>query len=333
MARKPRIEIPGAFYHVIARGNNKQKIFVDDEDYKNFLKRLKLYKKRFEFVIYAYALMPNHIHLLIETGEIPLSKIMQALLFTHTQKFNRKYKKVGHLFQGRYKAILCQKETYLLELIRYICLNPVRAHLVKRPIDWRWCSFNELFQHGNEHVVSADDVLELFGKRRVVAVRALQKFVKDGLAGGHNESYYQLKDQRVLGESDFAEEVVKAGEIKAGDFEYYNIGIGDVVALVARNMNIKREQIKSLTCERIGAKARGIVAYVCKTFCGKTIKEVGAYFHKGEAVFSRMMKRVELDIAENENFKKIMRKIEADIKSNYRPCIVRETKQKSNSHA
>src|SRR3989338_8142800 len=100
MARKPRLEFSGAFYHVITRGNNKQKIFVDDEDYKIFLERLRLYKERFKFIIYAYALMPNHVHILIETAEVPLSRIMHGLQFTYTQKFNRRHKKVGHLFQG-----------------------------------------------------------------------------------------------------------------------------------------------------------------------------------------------------------------------------------------
>lgn len=150
------------------------------------------------------------------------------------------------------------------------------------------------------------------------------------MAGGHNESYYKLKDQRILGEADFAEEVVKHGEIKAGDFEFYNINIGNVAKLVAEHMNIKVEQIKSVSRERIGAKARGMVAYICKTLCGKTTKDVSDYFCKGEAVFSRMMKRVELDIVKNEDFGKLIRRIEADIKHNYRPCIVRETKIKSN---
>ena len=165
MARKPRIEFPGAFYHVIVRGNNRQKIFADDEDYKYFLGRLNHYKERFKFVLFAYVLMPNHIHLLLETGEVPLSRIMQSLQFTYTQKFNRRHKKVGHLFQGRYKAILCQKESYLLELIRYIVLNPVRARLVKRPVDWRWNSYFDLLRLKEGHVVSFEEVLALFGTK------------------------------------------------------------------------------------------------------------------------------------------------------------------------
>lgn len=324
MARRPRLEFPGAFYHVITRGNNQQKIFINDRDYRIFLDRLRLYKERFKFVIYAYVLMPNHIHMLIETGEAPLSRTMQALQFTYTQKFNRRHKKVGHLFQGRYKAILCQKETYLLELIRYIVLNPVRARLAKKPLDWRWSSFADLFQPWNEHVVSVEKLLGLFGKRREMAVKNLQKYINDGLANGHNESYYKLKDQRILGEDDFADEVVKIGEINAGNFKYFNIDIGGVAALVAKHMKIKIEQMKSVTRERVGAKARGLVAYICKAFCGRTVKDVSAYFCKDNAVLSRMIKRVEQESIENEEFGKLIRRIEADIKDNYRPCIVRE---------
>jgi REP element-mobilizing transposase RayT len=133
MARKPRIEFPGALYHVIARGNQRRRTFFNPEDYENYLSRLWSYHEKFHFTLYAHCLMPNHIHLLIESAEVPLSKIMQAIQFSYTQSFNRRHKKVGHLFQGRYKAVLCQKDEYLLELVRYIHLNPVRAGIVKDP--------------------------------------------------------------------------------------------------------------------------------------------------------------------------------------------------------
>jgi len=120
VARKPRIEFPGAFYHVITRGNDRQKTFIDSEDYKLFLERLDFYRERFQFVIYAYVLMPNHVHMLIETGDTSLSRIMQALQFTYTQKFNRRHKKVGHLFQGRYKFELAKKEGSTHELVQAI---------------------------------------------------------------------------------------------------------------------------------------------------------------------------------------------------------------------
>lgn len=329
MARKPRIEFPGAFYHVIARGNHKQKLFLDDGDYKNFLKRLKSYKERFKFILYAYTLMPNHIHLLIETGDTPLSKIMQALQFSYAQKFNRKYNKVGHLFQSRYKAILCQKENYLLELIRYITLNPCRAHLVDDPIKWPWSSYLDIVRSKDGHIVSVDDVLALFGQQRASAVRAFQRYINDGLSEGHKEDYYKLKDQRILGEDGFAEEVIKQkGE--GDDFEYYAINIEETVKLVAKHMDIGIDEIKSVARNRLGAKARSLVAYVCKTMGGITARKISRYFRRSGATISKAIKTVESEERGNGIYGGPLQKIRAEIKRCYNPCLVRDVRQRQN---
>jgi len=124
MARKPRLFAPGILYHVIVRGNQRQKTFAKDRDYQVYLEKLAQYRKRYGVTIYAYCLMPNHVHLLLECSGSPLGKFMQGLQQSYTQYYNRTYHKVGHLFQGRYQAILCQKDAYLLELVRYIHLNP-----------------------------------------------------------------------------------------------------------------------------------------------------------------------------------------------------------------
>src|SRR5215510_11022713 len=129
MPRKPRIEIAGGLYPVISRGNNRRKIFRSDSDYLRFTDILALQKSKLPFYLYAYCLMPNHVHLLIEMQDNPLSRITQRVLTTYSQYHNRKYKKVGHLFEGRCKAILCQTDRYLGELVRYIHLNPVRAKM------------------------------------------------------------------------------------------------------------------------------------------------------------------------------------------------------------
>ena len=131
MARKPRIEYEGAFYHVITRGNRREKIFRDKKDFLKYLEILSHYKKRYRFRLYSYVLMSNHVHLLMETGKVSLSKVKQGINQSYTAYFNRKYKTVGHLFQGRYKALLCDRERYLLSLIKYIHFNPVRAKMVK----------------------------------------------------------------------------------------------------------------------------------------------------------------------------------------------------------
>ncbi|MEW5706922.1 MAG: transposase [Actinomycetota bacterium] len=127
MARKPRIEFAGVLYHVIARGNNKQVVFNTAEDYLYYLDRLRVAKEQYNFCLYSYCLMPNHVHLFIRTKETPLSHIMLMVQTSYAKYYNRKTKRVGHLFQNRYKAILCDIDAYLLELVRYIHLNPVRA--------------------------------------------------------------------------------------------------------------------------------------------------------------------------------------------------------------
>src|SRR5438132_10174385 len=134
MARRPRLFAPGLLYHVIARGNQRQPTFLTDADYyEAYLARLARYRRRYGVFLYAYCLMPNHVHLLAETSEAPLWRFMQGLQQSYTQRFNRVYGKVGHLFQGRYKAIVCDRDEYLMALIRYIHLNPLRAGLVEDP--------------------------------------------------------------------------------------------------------------------------------------------------------------------------------------------------------
>ena len=143
MARRPRVHFPGALYHVISRGNQRQRIYKDDEDCRRFQALLGEVVKRHSITLYAYVLMPNHFHLLLEVGRTPLSKAMQSLLYRYTRHFNQHYRKIGHLFQGRYRAILCDRDNYLMELIRYLHLNPVRAGLISDPSRYQWSSHRE----------------------------------------------------------------------------------------------------------------------------------------------------------------------------------------------
>lgn len=141
MARPLRIEFAGALYHVTARGNARQDIYLDDGDRRQFLDLLAHAVNRHDWYCHAYCLMGNHYHLLVETGTPTLSKGMKLLNGSYTQYFNQRYRRVGHVFQGRYSAVLVQKESYLLELARYIALNPVRAQMVRRAQDWPWSSY------------------------------------------------------------------------------------------------------------------------------------------------------------------------------------------------
>jgi putative transposase len=165
MARKPRIHYPGAFYHCLNGGNRRKALFHCDDDYLFMLDCIREVVGKYGLCLHGYCLMPNHLHLLLQVQQVPLSTIMRSCLTRYAQQFNRIHHLTGHVFQGRYRAILCQKESYLLELVRYVHLNPVRAHLVEAPQQWRWSSLND-YVHPSQHCwLHTEEVLSLFGNR------------------------------------------------------------------------------------------------------------------------------------------------------------------------
>jgi len=207
MARKRRIEFPGAFYDVLSRGNNRQQIFRDGQDYRIYLRRLEKYRQQYEFTLYAFVLMPNHVHLLIETGIANLSKIMQGLQQSYTSYFHQKYKSVGHLFQGRYKAILCQRDAYLLGLVRYIHLNPLRAGPVKTLEDFSWSSHHAFLGRLKQPSVEKNLILAMLSEDKFCAVKRYLQFVQEEMDQGHQERFYEVVDQRYLGSAEFIENI------------------------------------------------------------------------------------------------------------------------------
>jgi len=181
-ARVARGTICNAFCHVLARGNRGQPVFLDDRDYERFLSRLSQDVARAGCSLYAYVLMPNHFHLLLEVGREPLGRVMQRLLTSHAKHFNTRHEQRGHLFQGRYQAIICERESHLLELVRYLHLNPVRAGLCATPDQWAWSTHRfYLGARGGEWTKAAQAV-GLFGSDRRRATDAYQRFLADGMA-------------------------------------------------------------------------------------------------------------------------------------------------------
>jgi putative transposase len=214
MARPLRIEYDGALYHVTSRGNERKAIFRDDDDRLIFLDALQKVNERFNWKCHAYCLMNNHYHLIIETPDGNLSKGMRQLNGVYTQEFNRRHHRVGHVFQGRYKSILIDKESYLLEVSRYVVLNPVRAKAVKRPEDWKWSSYRGTAGIEKPHKCIAPDwILGQFGAKRRQAERKYRAFV---VAGIHGKGIWkEVRGQSVLGEGIFFEKLlahVKAHE-------------------------------------------------------------------------------------------------------------------------
>jgi len=168
MATILRLDYPGALHHVYGRGNDKRDIFLDDYDREFFLRRLAGLKKELGFKLYAFCLMTNHYHLLIETAEHPLDKIMGRLLSVYASRFHERHGGVGHLFQGRYRAKICARDSYFLRLIRYIHRNPVQAGMCRTPADWPWSGHRELAT-GAGSLLDADLPLAFFGARAAYA--------------------------------------------------------------------------------------------------------------------------------------------------------------------
>lgn len=214
MARPLRLEFPEAVYHVTSRGNARQNIFADDADRHRFLSILAKTIHRYNWICHAYCLMDNHYHLLLETPDPNLSAGMRQLNGIYTQAFNRQHARVGHIFQGRYKAILVEKDTHLLELCRYIVLNPVAAGIVVQPEAWPWSSYRGTINaEGAADFLTTAWVLGQFSRNRAQARVQYQRFVAEGLQS--EPLWNTLHGQSFLGGAEFADklnELLKEGQ-------------------------------------------------------------------------------------------------------------------------
>ena len=207
MSRPLRIEYSGAVYHVTSRGNARQDIYLDDEDRRRFLKTVQQVADRFNWLCHAYCLMPTHYHLLIETVDPTLSRGMRHLNGVYTQTFNRRHRRVGHVFQGRFKAILVERDAYLLELSRYVVLNPVRAKMVQAAENWPWSSYRVTAGlTESTGLVSTDCLLAGFGRDRLKARRGYRQFVASGRG---LSPWEELKGQIYLGSESFVANLPK----------------------------------------------------------------------------------------------------------------------------
>lgn len=289
MARKPRIEFEGAFYHIITRGNQRQKIFRDEEDYKQYLEILARYKDLYKYHIYAYVLMNNHVHLLIETGETPLSKILQGINQSYTARFNKRYKTVGHLFQGRYKAILCDKNSYLLSLVKYIHLNPVRARLIKTPEEYPWSSCRAYNKPVRESIIDEEQVLRMFSENKGRARQLYQAYASDGIAV-KKEDIYSTIDKRILGDERFAETIMGKCEasIKLGRKEK-EYSLTEMASAIGETFGVTLKQMRQKGKDRGVTHGRKLLSVVAHEY-GYSGREIAGYIRKDPALITRHIK-------------------------------------------
>jgi putative transposase len=289
MARKPRIDFPGAFFHVIARGNRRAAIFHDADDYTAYLDRLERYRQRDGVIVHAYVLMTNHVHLLVETGTHPLSRTMQALQFTYSQYYNRRYDKSGHVFQGRYQAILCDREAYLVELVRYLHLNPARIRTPLSPWTYRWSSHAAYVGRSSPVQVNTSAVLGTFHRHVGPARQAYRKFLQEGLAQGHQDRFYETVDQRFLGDEGFIEEADrKTAATREITVRPARIAFGSLLTAVATTLGVTPRAILAPGRQRALVPARALFVHLAREWSGLTTHELGRRLQRDPSMISRL---------------------------------------------
>jgi len=280
MARSLRIEYPGAIYHIMSRGNGQQDIYLEDSDRVVFLKTLAATIERFGWQCHAYCLMSNHYHLVIETPEPNLARGMRQLNGIYTQCFNRRHQCVGHLFQGRYKSILVERDAYLLTLSRYVVLNPVRAEMVKNVAQWNWSSY--LATAGMVECpawLNTDWLLSQFDALRSIGRDQYVHFVNDGI--NQSRIWKHLNQQIYLGGDAFVERIKSA--------------IGDANDLAEMPNAQWKPSSQSLTKYADAYDDRTVAMAQAYLDGGYTMHEISKYFSVHYATVSRAVKKFEAE--------------------------------------
>ncbi len=284
MARRPRLFAPGLLYHVIVRGNQRRKTFLNDTDYQAYLERLGRYRRKYGHTIHAYCLMPNHVHLLVESGTEPLAKFMQGLQQSYSQYFNLHHRKSGHVFQGRYKAIVCNKDEYLLQLIRYIHLNPVRAGMVKEPEKYLYSGHRAYLEGKASETIDPRKLLSVLGGRA-----RYRAFVGAGVSDGHREEYYEVSDQRFVGAEGFGEKLQDEHEETRPKKRR---PLDKVVEELSRQLDVQAPVLKSADRSWVVSQARTKISYVLVRRQGYGLGEVARYFARDAATIGTLIGRL-----------------------------------------
>lgn len=288
MPRHPRIHTSEIIYHIIARGNNKQNIFTNDKDYSCFLYLLDRAKVKYFFKLYAYVLMPNHFHLLLRISNVTTSKIMQSILTSYAKYFNKTHKRIGHLFQGRYKAIICDENVYLNELIRYIHLNPVRAGFVSRPGEWVWNGHCEIIGKSDKKILNRDLVFEIFGKGDK-AYANYKTFLEDGIGRKYIEEFHPKENSPFLGDDKFILRLKKNSN-KEKDREKQSLD--NILEKVSKRVGVKTSLVMQKVRLRNIAKARA--EFVKKAILENGYKQadVSRYLNCDQSYVSRIITKI-----------------------------------------
>lgn len=323
MPRTARIDIPGLLQHVIVRGIERRDIFLDDTDKAFFLERLSDLLAKTETDCLAWALMPNHLHLLLRPRKNRLSTLMRRLLTGYAVVFNLRHKRKGHLFQNRYKSIVCQAEPYLLELVRYIHLNPLRAGLVDSldMLDsYKWCGHAVVMGNGEYAGQSVEEVLLMFDRRLAIARGRYRQFVAEGiplgtrneLVGGGVRSSLQLtgpegeeaSDGRILGNGEFV--VRLRQETDSAESAPATISFEELIVRVSRVLAVEPTALRQGGRSKGLSDARGVLSYIAVRKMGLTGAFVARMLHLTRSGVLVAVRRGEIIYSENQELRDML---------------------------
>jgi putative transposase len=320
MPRKARIDAAGALHHIICRGIERRLVFREDFDRQDFVRRLGVILTEAQTPCFAWALMPNHFHLLLRTGNVPISSVMRRLLTGYAGSFNRRYRRHGHLFQNRYKSILCQEDAYLLELVRYIHLNPLRAKVVESINgldDYEFCGHKIILGKIKNEWQDTETILGLFGHRVLEARKRYHAYIEEGnrlgrrpdLVGGglirsaggwqtvktlRRSRIHTRGDERILGDSDFVQQVLEGQNEKLEArcrLQARGIDFHRAAKLVEAIYGLRLEDLQRGDKRPNNVKARSVLCYWAVVEIGMSATEVARLLSVGQPAVSRSVKR------------------------------------------
>ena len=320
MPRKARIDAPGALHHIICRGIERRPLFRREFDRQDFVRRLGTILTETRTPCFAWALMPNHFHLLLRTGHVPVSVVMRRLLTGYAGSFNRRYRRHGHLFQNRYKSILCQEDAYLLELVRYIHLNPLRAQVVDSLTgldEYEFCGHKTLAGKIDYDWQDTMTILGFFARRPAEARKRYQSYIKEGVVLGRRQELvggglirsvggwqavktlrrnrvHTQGDERILGDSDFVQRVLESQNEKLEDrcrMRRQGIDFNSAAHLVEEACGVHLDDLKRGDKRPKSVKARGVLCYLAIVELGMTGTDVARLLGMSQPAVSRSVKR------------------------------------------
>jgi REP-associated tyrosine transposase len=298
MPRRSRIHFPGATYHVIIRGNNKQDIFTCDSERRKFYSLINEGVERFEHQVIAFCLMSNHVHLAVKVNDIPLAEVIQNLSFRYTRSFNFRHRRIGHLFQGRYKAILVDSEAYLRELVRYIHLNPVRAKIVSDPAEYKWSGHRAYVGLDSLPWLATDVGLEAFSYSSKSAVDYYNAFVISEVDPSEWVKFEEGTKGSILGDEEF---VAAVNQLAPRITRRKKTDLDSVVSTVCAFYGIEFAALSR--SDHTSSRLRAVAALLARCTQGVSIRELADYIGIDERTLGKAASRLEGKIHKSEELK------------------------------